>query len=275
MRESIPEKSSGMIRLTEKFGHREANNLLRIFELDSFQGKSVSDLSENELFSLNQYIARLMNDEPIQYITGIAWFYGYSFHVTPDVLIPRPETEELTELILVDYSNFPKKKILDIGTGSGIIPIVLAKHRPEWQIDALDISPNALRIAEKNAAEHKVNVHFFQQDVKTLDIVPEKYDIVISNPPYIVSSEQSAMSLSSLKYEPHSALFTTNDDPLEFYTVIFEKSRTILSTKGKIYLECNEFQIANVFENAQNYPFSHCEIKQDLSGKNRFLIITL
>jgi release factor glutamine methyltransferase len=261
--------------LKQKYGDREASNLIRTLELDCFNGLSINDLSSTQIIDLTDHLLRLIDDEPIQYITGKAWFYGLPFKVSTDVLIPRPETEELTELILIDNPTSDHKSVLDIGTGSGIIPVILAMKRPLWSISALDISEAALSIASLNASNHRVNIQFIQTDIlkNACQVKPKSIDILVSNPPYIISQEKDKMSSSTLKYEPHIALFTGDDDPFQFYRAIFNKSKDLVAANGCIYLECNEYHIIELCSIAANYDLPDAQIIKDLSGKDRFLKI--
>jgi len=215
---------------------------------------------------LDEYLGRLLKHEPVQYILGYAEFYGLRFKVSPAVLIPRPETEELVELIISEAEN-PRPKILDIGTGSGCIPISLKKNLPGASVTSLDISKDAIEIARGNAAANGTEVSFIQMDI--LNTIPAtRYDILVSNPPYIGHDEKEKMNDNVLIYEPHLALFS--DDPLLFYKRIAEISQEILNPDGRIYLEVSEYGAKDVVEIFATRAW-RAEVKKDMSGKDRMV----
>jgi release factor glutamine methyltransferase len=218
---------------------------------------------------LGQYLQRLLKYEPVQYILGYSEFYGLKFKVSPGVLIPRPETEELIEL-MIEETNDPKIKILDIGTGSGCIPISLKKNIPQAAITSIDISQDALNIAVENAASNEVDINFMQMDILN-DSPTQKFDIIVSNPPYIGYDEKEKMNDNVLIYEPHLALFS--EDPLLFYKRIAQLMPTMLNTNGKVYLEVSEFrakEITDIFS-----AIGKVNVIKDMSGKDRIVRITL
>lgn len=250
---------------------------------------------------LDAYLVRLLNHEPVQYVTGFASFYGLKFKVDSNVLIPRPETEELVEWVMEEVRSRklevrgqrtenreqkfedqrPKTKdqkrkpdnsqpatILDIGTGSGCIAITLAKELPNAFVTAIDVSTSALSIAEENALQNKVNVEFQLLDI-LLKTPTNKYDIIVSNPPYIGYDEKETMRENVLKHEPHLALFA--EDPLIFYKRIAVIAKEKLNENGCIFLELNETysqETASIFKEA---GFQKIEIKTDFLGKNRMM----
>ena len=226
---------------------------------------------------IDQYTQRLLTHEPIQYVLGYAEFYGLKFKVNSSVLIPRPETEELVRWIIEDMQTpVPTfsggegpgvRSVLDIGTGSGCIPISLKKKLPNANISGLDVSEDALAIAEENAELNTTEVHFSKLDILK-EIPTQKYDIVVSNPPYISYDEKHIMYDNVLQYEPHLALFI--DSPLLFYQRIADISSQILHANGKIYLEVSEFRAAEVAAIFLQKGFK-TEIKKDMSGKERMI----
>jgi len=233
------------------------------------------DISHIESISkteIDQIINRIASGEPIQYVTGVAPFYGYFFNVNNDVLIPRPETEELVYTIenYIKNEGLESCKILDIGTGSGCIPIVLSLLFPEAEIVGIDISAKALKLARSNNLKLQANVNLI-----ALDILKENnwreltnFDIIISNPPYIPDHEKSLMTASVLDHEPHLALFVEDNDPLIFYRKIYSFAEQT-NKKAVIFLECNEF---NAHEVAQIYsPSFTPSVIKDLQGKNRIV----
>lgn len=231
-------------------------------------------LPENEKRRIREITGRLKLMEPIQYILGTADFYSLQFEVTPSVLIPRPETEELVEQVILDNAG-KAAKILDIGTGSGCIAITLQKHLPQAQVMAADISPEALETARRNALRNNTIISFIQTDI--LDIekaesdIPYPVDIIVSNPPYIKEEEKKEMEKNVLDYEPHSALFVPNDDPLLFYRHIARFGQKRLNTGGRIYFEinaaCGKMTVAMLTEEG----YHNIQLMQDLSGKDRII----
>jgi release factor glutamine methyltransferase len=228
---------------------------------------------EHTLEKLISAIDRLERKEPIQYILGETEFCGLTFHVGPGVLIPRPETEELVELISKDFRNKNTNiKILDIGTGSGCIAVSLAKALPFATVSAWDISPEALIIATENAAFNNVKVLFEITDI--LNFTPsihhkKSLEVLVSNPPYVRFSDASEMDSNVL--EPHAALFVENSDPLLFYRVISGLAIEMLKPGGILYFEINSYLGKESLELVKTFPFREVQLIQDLSGKDRIL----
>ncbi|MBU3713885.1 MAG: peptide chain release factor N(5)-glutamine methyltransferase [Ferruginibacter sp.] len=224
---------------------------------------------------LDSCLARLMQHEPVQYVIGHTWFYKLKLKVNPTVLIPRPETEELVSEA-VDFLKTKKQpSILDIGSGSGCIPIALKKNIPEAEVSSIDISKEALEIAGENAKLNGVSVNFKQTDFlsqKNWNTFG-KYHVIISNPPYIPLSEKNTMDINVIKYEPYLALFVDNRNPLIFYHKIASFGKLRLKKEGKIFLEVHENyaqQVKDVFQN-ENYT---TEVKKDIFGKERIIVAT-
>lgn len=243
-------------------------DLLGLDDLDIYLRKDIN-LSDNRQCLLEQTVKRLKNHEPIQYIRGTADFYGSSFYVEPGVLIPRPETEELVDLILKENSG--PVRILDIGTGSGCIAVSLAKHLPNGQVDAWDVSDKALTIARKNAVHLGVSVNFAQVDVLCAETERDKYHVIVSNPPYIAEKERDVMDKNVLDWEPELALFVPDHDPLRFYRRIAQLGLELLVPGGKLYFEINQAYGLETVEllNALNYK--HVLLLKDLFGNNRMI----
>ena len=217
---------------------------------------------------ISNILKRLLANEPIQYILGKAAFYGFELSVNEYVLIPRQETEELVDWMI--KSKHQAKHILDIGTGSGCIPIALAKHYPSSQVHAWDVSEKALEVAQKNAGDHEVKVYFHLVDV--LDQVPdEEFDLIVSNPPYVLEEEKAEMQSNVLDHEPGTALFVPNQDPLLFYRTICEMSVSHLNSSGWLYFEINEKYGQEVVTLMRRFNFHEIEIRQDLNGKDRMV----
>jgi len=221
----------------------------------------------------NQFLFKLMllkEHKPIQYIIGETEFYGMKFFVNENVLIPRPETEELVEWILKDVKN-AELKIIDIGTGSGCIPIVLKKNLPNAAVWAMDFSEKAIETAKINAEYHQTEIQFLQNDFLNMDFkeLPE-FDIIVSNPPYISEDEKSKMDENVVKFEPHSALFVPDENPLIFYERILEFAKQKLKPNGKIYVEINQ-NLAEETKGLFQNNFKNTELKKDISENFRMI----
>lgn len=229
-------------------------------------------LSESELLEVRKIVKRLEANEPIQYILGETEFYGLKFKVNPNVLIPRPETEELVDLILKE-NHLENLNVLDIGTGSGCIPISLKKNRPNWQVYSIDVSLKALEVAKENAIQNSVIVNFEELDIltNTLNHFPT-FDIIVSNPPYVLESDKLDMNKNVLDYEPSLALFVNDKEPLLFYKEILNQSKNILKEKGQIYFEIHE-KYGNDLKNfiSENHSNFESILIQDMQGKDRML----
>ncbi|MDR2681375.1 MAG: peptide chain release factor N(5)-glutamine methyltransferase [Tannerella sp.] len=237
-------------------------------------------IPENEKERIYAVTERLKKQEPVQYILGETEFYSLPMKVNPSVLIPRPETEELVDLIIKStsakrVSNDSRTKILDIGAGSGCIAIALAKHIPHAEVTATDISEPALQTARTNALLNKTVIRFLQSDILDTasagSIITGDFDIIVSNPPYVKNSERQAMHPNVLDYEPHNALFVPDEAPLLFYKAIAGFAREKLSSCGVIYFEINPACDTLIIEMLHDKGFAGTEIIRDLSGKNRFV----
>jgi release factor glutamine methyltransferase len=219
-------------------------------------------------------LRRLEAHEPLQYVTGTAHFYGLRFGVNPAVLIPRPETEELVDWIIREHRNRPVR-ILDIGTGSGCIAVSLAKNLPQAQVWGADISADALRMARQNAHFNEANVQFVEADIlhweTAMGFKELTFDLVVSNPPYVTTSEQNLMRPNVLAFEPHLALFVPDADPLLFYRCIAAFCKRHLTPGGVAYLEINEQFPAQMAEVLQAAGLQDPFLFTDLSGKPRHI----
>lgn len=230
-------------------------------------------ISDTQKQDIEAIVTRLKNQEPIQYILGNTCFYDLDFNVTPDVLIPRPETEELVERILARHRQ-QDIRILDIGTGSGCIAVTLAAHLPEARVVAADVSPGALVTAAGNAAKNKVTVHFVETDIlarKALEDIPGVFDVIVSNPPYVKLSEKESMEANVLNYEPHLALFVTDSDPLLFYRSIARFGNEKLRKGGSLYFEINAQYGNEVAGLLEEEGYTDIEIIKDIPGKDRII----
>ena len=213
----------------------------------------------------------LKNGKPVQYITGETLFYNCILKVNPAVLIPRPETEELVDLIISENRGFAGE-ITDIGTGSGCIAIALAVNFPHSTITGIDISVKALRTASENASLNNVNVNFIRADILNCDLANVgKQDIIVSNPPYVRDSEKSMMQRNVIGFEPHEALFVPDDDPLVYYRAILEAGKTLLDRGGKIYFEINEVMGSLICDLIESYHYVGIKIIKDINGKDRII----
>lgn len=239
---------------------------------DLYAGKDMN-FSENDRDRLEDILNRLRDYEPLQYVLGKAEFGGLSFEVTPDVLIPRPETLELVEWITADCQGTEGVRILDIGTGSGCIPVTLYKrleaYRP--QVASWDISEKALEVAGRNAVANGAVVTFCCQDVLSESLPETEVDVLVSNPPYIAEKEKASMERNVLDWEPGLALFVPDDDPLLFYRRIAEAGLRILSPKGRLYYEINRAYGKETVELLERLGYTEVELRKDLSGNDRMV----
>jgi len=265
-------------QITLKEDPEEIQSMLYLV-VDSVLGLSRADIiSEKPALldsvkqnKLNEVIARINRQEPIQYILEEAHFYGRKFKVTPAVLIPRPETELLVEEALKEINPFTPGTLLDIGTGSGCIAVTLAKELPEKKIVATDISEAALKIAKENATHLNAFVEFQKGNILTESISPQKLEMIVSNPPYIAHSESEAMKKNVVDHEPHLALFVDDHNPLLFYNEIAQKGYSALLPDGKVIVEINERFGKEVSRTFNQAGFKNVRIIKDLQGKDRIV----
>jgi release factor glutamine methyltransferase len=273
------------------FYHSELNSVYESSEIDAilnlalehFLGFSKTDvvnkknenLNQSDLLKLYFCCKELKKNVPIQYILKEAWFYNLKFYVNQNVLIPRPETEELVDLILKE--NQSAGSFLDIGTGSGCIPISLKKNSKNITVSACDISSEAIEVAKKNAELNKAEIHFIEVDIlnekETAKKIETTFDVIISNPPYIKADEKDSLNQHVINNEPHLALFVNGQDEIIFYKKIIDLCHQKLNAKGKLYFELNPLTAKNVLDYANSSKqFSKAELIKDMSGKIRFLI---
>ncbi|WP_300687195.1 peptide chain release factor N(5)-glutamine methyltransferase [Chryseobacterium sp.] len=244
----------------------------KIVGLDQFQQRKFSDqelLTDDEKQLIN-LIDELKTGKPYQQILGETEFYGMTFFVDENVLIPRPETEELVEFAIQEIKKLKRQdiKILDIGTGSGVIPLVLKKHFPAAQVSSVDFSEKALKTARKNADYHSMEVNFIHADYLNFELT-ESYDIIISNPPYIGIEEEIEIADSVKEFEPKMALFSPTSDALIFYRKISEDAKKHLNADGLLFLEINQKLGPETLELYQY--FSDAQLLKDLSENDRFI----
>ena len=269
-----------MSRLTPEYGAGEAREMARII-FENLKGWSPVDIAIRQDEPISRYIAgkvdevvaRLLDYEPIQQIFGVADFYGMKLKVTRDTLIPRPETAELVDIIVKENPG-KDLRVLDAGTGSGCIAIALSRNLLFPEITAIDISDKALDVAKENARTLRARITFRKADILSLpgSIDDEAFDIIVSNPPYIAEKEKASMQRNVLEYEPHTALFVPDSDPLEFYTAILKGALGgMLRPGGKIYFEINPLYAAQLKDETLGLGFIDVNLIRDTDGKQRFL----
>ena len=234
-----------------------------------------SDCDGTDADSLLSMAQTIASGTPIQQVLGYVYFCGLKLKVTPSVLIPRPETEELVRWV-VDESPAPRS-ILDIGTGSGCIAIALAKALPQTRLTAIDISDEALAVARENAKMHDADIDFIQADILNPNpsLANNRFDVIVSNPPYICNKEADEMEKNVLDHEPHVALFVPDDDPLLFYRAIAEKTLTMLTPDGTLFFEINRLYAQELTTMLQSMGFQHITVRQDQFNNNRMLRASL
>ncbi|MCM1319580.1 MAG: peptide chain release factor N(5)-glutamine methyltransferase [Muribaculaceae bacterium] len=261
---------------------RETEAIIRLI-FEHLKGWKPVDIVLNEDKPLSDYmrgkveaiLERLKKGEPIQYILGTAHFYGLDFNVTPDVLIPRPETAEMVDLIVRQAGDATDLRVLDAGTGSGCIAIALARNLKFPQVTAIDNSEPALAVAEGNAKKLRCRISFSRADIlalpKAAAFAGEQWDIIVSNPPYIALHEKADMEANVLNYEPDGALFVPDDDPLVFYRAIAEYGQQHLSAGAHIYFEVNPLYADSLSALMQRLGYTDINIYRDIQKNNRFL----
>lgn len=274
LKEAIEQLREGLAGVADP---QEVQAMIRVICEDVFNYDPVdvalrqeSELPDFAPQRVAEIIARLQRHEPLQYILGTARFHGHRFKVTPAVLIPRPETEQLVDLIIEENPG-SDLRVLDMGTGSGCIAISLARALKFARVDALDVSRDALAVARDNAASLKVKVRFFESDI----LAPQPaatYDIIVSNPPYITWSERELMERNVKDYEPAQALFVPDNDPLLFYKAIASYANRSLEKGGGLYLEINQRFGAEVKRLLEDCGFDEVRIIVDSFGKDRFAV---
>lgn len=263
------------------FGEDEAESFFYLILEEKHQLKRIDlalqiDLtfSENEIKVWNVILEQLKQEIPVQYILAKTSFYGLDFEVNKNVLIPRPETEELVDWIIKSNTkdSFSKNiKILDIGTGSGCIAISLAKNIANAQVFAIDVAENALATAEKNAQNNKVEVAFWNRNILETYDLEEQFDIIVSNPPYVRNLEKEEIKKNVLDNEPHLALFVEDNDALIFYKKIAELAQKNLSENGQLYFEINQYLGKEMIDLLEKMNFKNIELRKDIYGNDRMI----
>lgn len=269
-------------RLLSEYPDGEARWMVRII-FEKLKGWNRTEMMIRADQEISPFIAgkvdeitrRLLDHEPIQYILGEARFYGLTLNVTPDVLIPRPETEELVDMIVADAHGRSDLRVMDLCTGSGCIAIALARNLPFAEVTAIDISAKALEVAAGNATLTKTTIHFRNADVLSLPR-PDKadMDIIVSNPPYIAESERATMDPNVLDHEPSLALFVPDSDPLKFYRAISSYSRLALRPGGRLYFEINPLFAPQLLSMLEADGWTEITVTPDMQRKQRFISAT-
>lgn len=234
--------------------------------------------SDEEIVIWNFILEQLKKEIPIQYILGVTHFYGLEFEVNSAVLIPRPETEELVDWIVLKSkikNQKSKLKILDIGTGSGCIAIALAKNLPNAQVFALDVSEQALATAKTNAELNQVTIQFLHQSILETEDLGQQFDVIVSNPPYVRELEKQEIKKNVLENEPHLALFVDDNDALIFYRKIAQLAQKNLNPQGQLYFEINQYLGQEMLDLLQGIGFKNSVLRQDIYGNDRMIQCTI
>ena len=245
-----------------------ATELLGVSQMAYFLKDNITLTAEQEAL-LDNAIERLKKQEPIQYILGYSDFCGLRFKVTPATLIPRPETSELVEWIANEATG--SERILDIGTGSGCIAVSLAHKLPQSKVTAWDISHEAIAVATENSKANGCSVTFEHVDILAYQPTGEQFDIIVSNPPYIKENEKEAMHANVLDWEPHTALFVPDSDPLLFYRTIADKGLTVLKPGGRLYFEINRAHGKETMEMLASLGYTNIELRKDFAENDRMI----
>jgi release factor glutamine methyltransferase len=263
-------------KLAGMYGEREVDNMFywvceSKFGLYKFQVKQEDKrLTESELLEMRSIVKRLERHEPIQYILGETEFYGCRIKVDSNVLIPRPETEELVNWVLDNVSG--KENVLDIGTGSGCIPIAIKRKVQKLTVFALDVSAGALSLAKESAELNEVDIRFVERDILKEDVSDLPHlDIIVSNPPYVLASDKQQMNTNVLEFEPHLALFVEDDNPLLFYKRIAQLGREKLKSGGMLFFEIHESLGGETKSMLENLGYEDVIVREDMQGKDRMV----
>jgi len=279
-------KTNFLQELSSLYDEREIESFFYLV-LESFHQKKRIDLALNpememdalQLLRWESVIVELKKQKPIQYILGVTEFYGLPFLVNENVLIPRPETEELVELILKEEGKGKREKgkvrVLDIGTGSGCIPIALKKNLPNADVYAIDISEKALATAQKNAEFNTVAIHFLLKNILETEDLGQQFDIIVSNPPYVRHLEKAEIKPNVLEFEPHLALFVDDNDALLFYRKITELAIKNLNPNGKLYFEINQYLGKETVALIESFGFKNVDLIKDIYGNDRMISAAL
>lgn len=274
-------KTTFLQELSSLYDEKEIESFFYLV-LESFHQKKRIDLALNpememdtiQLLRWESVLVELKNQKPIQYILGETEFYGLPFLVNENVLIPRPETEELVELIIKEGKGKREEsrvRILDIGTGSGCIPIALKKNLPNAEVYAIDVSEKALATAKKNAELNKVEVHFNLKNILETEDLEQQFDIIVSNPPYVRNLEKAEINPNVLEFEPHLALFVEDNDALLFYRKITELAQKNLNPNGQLYFEINQYLGKETVALVESFGLKNVKLIKDIYGNDRMI----
>lgn len=261
-------------REAQQIGFQLLEKVAQFFRTDYVVFADKKKLTPMQQIAWDDAIQELLQNNPLQYILGEAHFYGRDFTVNENVLIPRPETEELVDWIIQESQEKDSLKVLDIGTGSGCIAISLALELKQAQISAWDISEEALEVARGNSKKLNARVTFQKVDILSFEkegITPQKFDLIVSNPPYVTPSEKAEMRKNVLEFEPSLALFTPEENPLIFYECIANFAKKYLKPNGQLFFEINQYQGKPLMELLEINGFQSIELRQDLSGNARMM----
>ena len=242
--------------------------LLGVSALTYYTKDALSPCTERDV-RLDEALERLAKGEPLQYVVGSTPFCGLQFKVDSRVLIPRPETAELVEWVAQDAGE--SGSLVDIGTGSGCIAVTLAHNLPHWKVQGWDISDDALEVARENSCLNGTDVEFKRVDVLKVPVESYGFDVIVSNPPYVLESEKGQMEDTVLEHEPHTALFVSDNDPLLFYRAIAEFGKKALSENGRLYFEINPLESEAMMELLSGAGYHDMEIRKDIFGKQRMI----
>jgi len=274
-------KEFSIQRVGEVYDARESRNIvnelfrhyLHLSSADLIV-KANDSISESQMLLVYKAVKRIANKEPLQYVLGKAYFFGMDMHVSPAVLIPRPETEELVRWIIetIKPNNHSVHSVLDIGTGSGAIALALKKAQPNWNVCGVDVSKEALQVAQRNSTEFQLEVEWREVDILEENLPEGNWTCIVSNPPYITVSEGSEMRPSVVQHEPHLALFVPENDPLLFYRRILELANGC-STVQQVFFEIHENYSRETLALGESMGWKG-ELKKDLQGKERMLLFT-
>lgn len=269
-------------KLLPSFSENESNQiiwqllegLLGIRKIDVLSGREIL-LSESEIVRISQALKELMKNKPIQYVIGEVQFCDLPIAVSQEVLIPRPETEEMVQMIIEEHRGRRNLNVLDIGTGSGCIALALKAYLPQSSLTAIDISKGALNIAKSNAQRNNLDISFMQSDILHMENIPGNpvFDILVSNPPYVTLSEKKSMESKVKDFEPAQALFVTDEDPLIFYKAILRMAEKYLVGGGQVYCEINQAYGKELLELLSHYPAFSAKVLNDFKNNSRFLKI--
>ncbi len=271
-------KEFAIQRIGEVYDTRESRNIVNeIFRHYLYLSssdlivKANDSISESQMLLVYKAVKRIANKEPLQYVLGKAYFFGMDLNVSPAVLIPRPETEELVRWILetINPNNHSVHSVLDIGTGSGAIALALKKAQPIWKVCGVDVSKEALQVAQRNSAELQLEVEWKEVDILNEKLPGGNWNCIVSNPPYIPVSEGSEMRPSVVEHEPHLALFVPENDPLLFYRRILELANNC-ETVQQVFFEIHENYATETLALGESMGWKG-ELKKDLQGKERFI----